>query len=255
MYLASLEESGRAKSVKLASAAIAKQHEFARLKSPIPSSEIALVKKGLAKRNKTAAVRRATPLTVEDLAKMRERTDPKNIIHLRNFALVAIMFAAFLRRSEVVRLRLEDLQFEDDGVLVHIRESKTDQHGKGATVGVARGQSKTTCPVRALEQYIGNANIVTGWVFRMCSATSVTKLPMSANRVNEIIKDMAAAIGRDSTSYSSHSARRGGASTAAIQGMPLSEIQDHGRWKSEAVKSYIVKPREKKFAVSKALNY
>ena len=48
------------------------------------------------------------------------------------------------------------------------------------------------------------------------------------------------ALGYDYKQYSLHSLRRGGASVAHQAGVPATEIQRHGTWKSGAFWEYIV---------------
>jgi hypothetical protein len=48
----------------------------------------------------------------------------------RDRAMVMLGFAGAFRKSEVVGLDVEDLEFCDEGVTISIRRSKTDQEGK-----------------------------------------------------------------------------------------------------------------------------
>jgi site-specific recombinase XerD len=57
----------------------------------------------------------------------------------RDRALLMLGFAGAFRKSEVVALNVEDLEFCDEGVRVTIRRSKTDQEARGQTIAVLRG--------------------------------------------------------------------------------------------------------------------
>lgn len=61
-----------------------------------------------------------------------------------------------LRASELVALRISDLTFDENGVDLFIKDSKTDQLGVGETVFVGRlpAHQALLCPVRALEKHI-----------------------------------------------------------------------------------------------------
>ena len=50
----------------------------------------------------------------------------------------------------VVALDVDDLDFVAGGVRVMVRQSKIDQEGHGAVVGVPNGERPDTCPVRWL---------------------------------------------------------------------------------------------------------
>jgi hypothetical protein len=49
-----------------------------------------------------------------------------------------------------VALNIADLEWTAEGVLIHIRRSKTDQEGLGQSVAVPRGA--TACPVCPIEK-------------------------------------------------------------------------------------------------------
>ena len=44
-------------------------------------------------------------------------------------------FAGAFRRSELVGIQVDNLQFELDGLRVHLLRSKTDQEGRGQSAG------------------------------------------------------------------------------------------------------------------------
>jgi integrase len=54
-----------------------------------------------------------------------------------------------LRRSELVSLHVEDVAVVAGGLRLRIRRGKTDPAGQGAELGLPRGRSAETCPVRA----------------------------------------------------------------------------------------------------------
>jgi hypothetical protein len=54
---------------------------------------------------------------------------PNSLVGIRDRALLLVGFAAALRRSELVALRVEDVQFVAQGMLLTIDGSKTDQEG------------------------------------------------------------------------------------------------------------------------------
>lgn len=75
-------------------------------------------------------------------------------------------FAAALRASEQAGLDVGDLETGPDGLMVTIRQSKTDQDGKGATIGVPRGQRRETCPVAAVDDWLQASGIESGPLLR-----------------------------------------------------------------------------------------
>ncbi|QDL37936.1 hypothetical protein EUB48_12115 [Rhodoferax sediminis] len=55
---------------------------------------------------------------------------------IRDRALLLLGFAAALRRSELVALNVEDLQFVREGMIVCLRRSKTDPEAVGRKIAV-----------------------------------------------------------------------------------------------------------------------
>jgi hypothetical protein len=80
------------------------------------------------------------------------RKVPATSDKVRDRALLLLGFAGAIRRSELIALNLEDLEFCEHSLLVMLRKSKTDQEGEGATVAIARGSS--ACPVNAVCDWI-----------------------------------------------------------------------------------------------------
>jgi len=68
---------------------------------------------------------------------------------LRDRALIAFGMALAARRSELVALDVADLAWEDKGVRVTIRRSKTDQEAMGVVVAVPDGRRLAPSPICA----------------------------------------------------------------------------------------------------------
>jgi integrase len=92
---------------------------------------------------------------------------------------VLLGFAGAFRRSELVALTVEDLEFSDGGVLATVRRSKTDQEGSGREVGIPFGQN-STCPVAALRAWLATANIKSGPIFRRVDQHGLESDPREA---------------------------------------------------------------------------
>jgi integrase len=96
---------------------------------------------------------------------------PDNVIGKRDRALLLIGFASAMRRSELASLVLGDaaghrVSFTDNGLLIELDRSKSDQEGKGGVIGVPFGSHAETCPVRALRAWLDASGIASGPVFR-----------------------------------------------------------------------------------------
>jgi integrase len=92
--------------------------------------------------------------------------DPDRTLDVLDRALILLGFAGAFRRSELVGLNVEDLEFNENGLVVHLRRSKTDPEGQGRKVGIPYGLAPATCPVRAVEAEVQVLQIVEGPLFR-----------------------------------------------------------------------------------------
>jgi hypothetical protein len=88
---------------------------------------------------------------------------PDTMIGIRDRALLALGFAGAFRRSELVALKVADLEEVADGYRVTIRRSKTDQTGEGAEIVIPRGLKIR--PVAAVQALLRAAEIENGYLF------------------------------------------------------------------------------------------
>jgi hypothetical protein len=69
------------------------------------------------------------------------------------------------RRSELVALNWEDIEFAKEGLVIQIRRSKTDPEGQGRKIAIPYACRAELCPVRALETWRDQAGGDHGPVF------------------------------------------------------------------------------------------
>jgi site-specific recombinase XerD len=182
--------------------------------------------------------KRKAPATADKIVAMAMSagTCPKG---LRDRALLLLGFAGAFRRSELVALDVGDLQFCDGGLRVRIRQSKTDQEGLGTTVAIVPGTF--ACPVKATRNWIENARIASGPLFRPISKTGrVLSRRLSDRAVAEIVKAGARRVGLNPEEFSGHSLRAGFLTSAARRGASIFKMMDVSRHKSvETLRGYV----------------
>ncbi len=164
LYLADLAQRRKVSTLERRLAAISQAHQLAGHESPTKSAEVRTVMKGIRRTHGTAQEAKA-PATVEVIRRMVEQL-PDNLLGIRDRALLLVGFAGAFRRSELVGLNVDDIAFTDEGLVVTLRRSKTDQEGEGRKVGIPYGSQPDTCPVRALRRWLGSAQLSQGAVFR-----------------------------------------------------------------------------------------
>ncbi len=171
------------------------------------------------------------PILINDLKLIINaiNKDKKSKNNLKHKALILIGFAGGFRRSELVSLEYDDIEFVKEGAKIFVKRSKTDQSGEGMIKGIPYFTNSEFCPVNALKKWIYESNIKTGKIF-----------DMSDKNVALIIKKYAGLAGLDSNKYSGHSLRSGFAtSTAELGAEERSIMAMTGHKTTQMVRRYI----------------
>jgi integrase len=188
--------------------AIAEAHKAAVLESPTAAGIIKNALKGIKRTIGTATVQEAPALT-DDIRAMMQVTDV-GLIGTRDRALILLGFAGAFRRSEVAGLDVCDCVFGKDGLTVTLRRSKTDQAGEGRKIGIPYGSNPETCPVRVLQEWLGQVALTGGPMFRSINRHGQVQAGrLSPADVARIVKKLAERVGLDPAKYAGHSLRAG----------------------------------------------
>lgn len=154
---------------------------------------------------------------------------PDTLIGNRDAAIVAVGFAGALRRSEICNLTVEDVEFldlEESGegrMFLTIRQSKTDQHGKGQRVAILDGGGIQ--PIHRLRLWLERSGITRGPLFQtMKRGGHLRGKQMHHSDIPRIVKHYAALIGLDPTNIAGHSLRAGFVTSAAVHHARLDKI-------------------------------
>ncbi|MEN6521085.1 MAG: site-specific integrase [Armatimonadota bacterium] len=218
-YFTSLAIKGfRVTTIRRHSAAIAAAHRASGYPTPTTHPAIKELLRGMTRKLGTPP-KPVDALLSEDIKRMVKAL-PGTLIGIRDKALILLGFAGAFRRSEIVGLDTGDISYRDEGMLVLIRRSKTDQKGEGRWVGIPYGKSQDTCPVAALRNWLKASGISEGAVFRgLDRHGNIVSDRLSRRAVGEVIKRAAKAAGFDPKRYSGHSLRSGHCTQAARSGV------------------------------------
>ena len=162
-----------------------------------------------------------------------------NDLHgLRDKALLLVAYDSMRRRSELVSLRIEDIEWlSDTGASILLRKSKTDQHGSGKWIHL---RAETA---NAIESWISAANINSGHVFRGIRGVAEISNSLCESRIARIYKTLARRAGLSEQiiqGISGHSMRVGGAQDLLSLGATLPQIMVKGGWgKTDTVMRYV----------------
>jgi site-specific recombinase XerD len=178
---------------------------------------------------------------LKEIINVIEKLEKKEIRKARDKALILIGFSGGFRRSELVNIDLEDLEFTKEGVKIFIKRSKTDQSGEGMIKAIPYFKDKNFCPIYFLKKWIEISNVNKGLIF-----------DISDKMVAILIKKYLSAAGFDANKYSGHSLRSGFATVAADYGADEKSIMTMtGHKTTQMVRRYI---KESNLFKNNALN-
>ena len=239
LYLTARAKTHKTSSLSRRLTVIGKLHKAWGKPNPVRDERVRRVWQGIL-RDKGEATERKSPTLIAEIKKML-RAMPDGLAGLRDTALLLFGFAGAMRRSELVSLNFGDLQLSEDGFIVTLRRSKTDQTGKGRRIGIAYGEHEETCPVRAMMAWMDAAEIERGALFRKVNRHGHLEGERLTDRsVALIVKRSLKAAGINPKNFSGHSLRAGLATAAAIAGVDERAIQEQTGHKSlKVLRTYI----------------
>lgn len=235
--------------IERALSAIAFVHRVEGLRSPrgyeLVRQHLSRTKKALKTPKKQAAPLLAKHLSdiIDEMDRRIEVRDQSPAIS-RDRAILLLGWCCALRRSEIVALDRDDISFREEGLVVNVSDSKTDQEGEGALIPVEPASVAALCPVRATRTWLGRRG-EEGPVFcRTYRGKMIWDEPMPDWEVDAVVKKWTLRAGIESEnprlSFSAHSLRAGLITEAARAQKPEWRIMEHTRHKSyEVFREYI----------------
>ncbi len=212
----------KASSIQRHVSAVSQQHQLRGFESPTRNAQVRAVLAGIRRVHGTMPNEKA-PLLAADIREMVAAL-PQSLLGTRDRALLLLGFASACRRSEIVGLNVEDIEFTAEGLTILLRKSKTDQEGAGRKIGVPHLPHSDACPVRAVRAWLDASGITSGPLFRPIALGG----KMSANRLSDrsvaLIVKRSLPADRDAKKYAGHSLRAGLVTAAASGGASVKAI-------------------------------
>ena len=184
------------------------------------------------KRVKGSIQKSKKPILINELKLIINAIDEANQSEnkkIRDKALILIGFSGGFRRSELVNIEHEDIEFVNEGVKIFVKRSKTDQSGEGMIKAIPYFDNKSFCPVISLKDWINYSETNSGKIF-----------DISDKSVALIIKKYTSLSGLNPNRYSGHSLRSGFATSTAESGAEERHIMAMtGHKTTQMVRRYI----------------
>ncbi len=159
----------------------------------------------------------------------------------RDKSIILIGFGGGFRRSELISIDHEDLEFVPEGLKITIRKSKTDQFGEGMIKGLPYFSNEKYCPVFNLRKWLEISKIKSGPIFtRFSKGLSLTDKRLTDQTVVLLIKKYLNLAGIENKNFAGHSLRSGFATVAAESGADERSIMAMtGHKTTQMVRRYI----------------
>jgi integrase len=225
-YVSHLADTHKWASINRKLAAISKLHELNNLDFPTKDKAFRAVMEGI-KRTNGVRQKQAPAFKMNDLKKILRAMDITTHSGLRDKCLILLGFAGAYRRSELVSLNIEDVDFNDDGAIISLSKSKTNQYGEAEEKAFFYSPEADFCPIRNLKQWINRLERPTGPLFvRVRKGDKITEERLNDMTVYETVKKY---LGER---YSAHSLRASFITIAKINGADDSEIMRQSKHKT-----------------------
>ena len=184
----------------------------------------------------------ALGITKEKLDALLAVTD-NNLRGCRDRALLMTAYDTLCRRSELLSLRVEDIDEQminhQRHTVIFLRRSKTDQDAHGKWLPVSEKTSK------AITEWLNKSQIKSGLLFRGVDRANRPNEKLDTSQLAKIYKKLAKKAEfneEEIRGISGHSTRVGAAQDLLLSGASLPMIMNKGRWsKTDTVMRYVEK--------------
>jgi integrase len=222
LYLTNLAGDKKISTIQRRVASITAAHKAAGHESPAKTELVRTVLQGI-KRTHGAPQSKKTPVRVKNLRQAAEALTTRPI-DIRDRAVLLVGYAGGFRRSELAAIDWEQIESTDEGLIITVLRSKTDQEGEGQRKALPYGSRSDTCPVKALSDWVETAAIEGGPIFRRVTKSGkVLPERITDRTIAQIIKKHA------------HSLRAGLVTDGFAAGVPEAVIMEQTGHRSHAV--------------------
>jgi site-specific recombinase XerD len=214
-------------------AAIAKAHALRGIDSPTDDKKFKVLLEGIS-RVKHIRQKQAPAFTLANFKRAVKHVDAKTLTGLRDRVILLLGFTGAFRRSELVALDIEDLTFSEEGLLINVAKSKTNQFGAAEEKAIFYSPDVQLCPIRTLQAWLTRLGRTEGPVFVSFRKNErLTDRRLTDKHLNLIVQRYLGA------NFSAHSLRASFVTIAKLAGADDSEVMNQTKHKSsEMIRRY-----------------
>ena len=239
-YISDLAEHYKVATIQRRLAMLSSFHELQGFESPTGSKLVRSTMEGI-KRLLGVRQHQAPAFTLETFQKTILSLDESVNGQLRDKVVLLLGFTGAFRRGELAALNVNDLVFDEEGILIDVRRSKTDQLGVGQFKAIFYASHPNLCPVRTVQRYlqrITTGNIITDeeqtsvsrpLLLRMRRGDRFGKQRLTNQTVNLIVTK------HFGTKFSAHTLRASFVTVSKKNGASNSEIMAQTHHRTEAM--------------------
>lgn len=210
-------------------AAISKLHMIQNVEAPTRNILFRTVMEGI-KRSKGIRQKQAPAFKLNNLKLILKDLDTESNSKLRDKALLLLGFTGAFRRSELVALNLKDLTFSEEGLIISMHKSKTNQYQNHEEKAIFYSPESALCPIRTLRKWMERLGEKSDALFvRVRKGDRITTDRLTDKTVNDLVKIY---FGEE---FSAHSLRASFITIAKLNGADDSEIMRQSKHKTSAM--------------------
>ncbi|MBT9394928.1 site-specific integrase [Hymenobacter sp. NST-14] len=228
-FLTDLAREKKVSTIQRHLAAISKAHRLARLPNPASDETVKDLFKGIVLEKKQQ-LKQAQAFTLTHFKRRVQAIEQDRPDGVRDRALLLLGFAGAFRRDELSQLQIEDLTFDEEGLIVRLQQSKSNQTGAPEEKALVYSADRRTCPVRALRdwlQLLAEAGRTSGPLFvSFHKGQRLGRRRLSGVTINKLVQHY---LGGQ---YSAHSLRASFVTIAKLGGADDSKIMNQTKHKT-----------------------
>lgn len=229
-FVTSLAEAGKkVATIQRHCAAISKAHQLAGLPPPTDDRQFKTLLEGIS-REKGVKQKQAPAFTLAYFKRVVQGIDTEQPAGVRDRALLLLGLAGAFRRDELASLDLVHLHFDDDGLVVELPKSKTNQKGQAEEKAIFFAPDRRNCPVRAVKDWLEvlqQHGRMSGPLFvSFYKGQRLSYRRLSTFSLNEIVRL------RLGAPYTAHSLRASFVTIAKLNGADDAEVMNQTKHKT-----------------------